>query len=162
MRPRHPFEGQTFTVLKWSNRLGVLQCLIVLEDGSRLFVPASWTDFRKHDQTDGLRDTSSQQANTYIGSIQDLLSTRTVVDALLQRQLCLDRKPCESQVKEDDPNATKAAGAARVAPGRAPSAVVPAGSGYAESSRKGASRNNSQCNGSEGSRAGKQKRGEKK
>jgi len=43
-RPRHPFEGQLLAVLGSMRRHGARELLVVLPDGSKRLVPASWTD----------------------------------------------------------------------------------------------------------------------
>ena len=41
-RPRHPFEGRSLPVLGSMRRHGVWELLVVLPDGSKRLVPASW------------------------------------------------------------------------------------------------------------------------
>lgn len=81
IRRRHPLEGQVLRVLGWSHRQGQLHLLLVLPDGSRSWIPAFWTDLK----------TARDKAPAVIGSqtlasLNQLLHTRTIVDALLRRR----------------------------------------------------------------------------
>ena len=80
IRPRHPLEGQVLAVLGWSHRQGQLRLLLVLPDGSRSLIPASWTDLK----TVSDKATTGPQAS--IASLGQLLHTRIIVDALLRRR----------------------------------------------------------------------------
>jgi hypothetical protein len=42
-RERHPFEGRSLQLMGTVKRRGTLLLLVVLPDGSRSLVPASWT-----------------------------------------------------------------------------------------------------------------------
>jgi hypothetical protein len=82
IRPRHPLEGQALAVLGWSHRQGRLHLLLVLPDGSRSLIPACWTDLETAPDK-ALAANAGQQAR--LGSLSQLLHTRRIVDALLQR-----------------------------------------------------------------------------
>jgi hypothetical protein len=45
LRERHPFEGRSLAVMSAIKRRGTLSLLVVLPDGSRALIPASWTDW---------------------------------------------------------------------------------------------------------------------
>ena len=81
IRPRHPLEGQALAVLGWSHRQGQLHLLLVLPDGSRSLIPSCWTDLETaHGQA------SAATSSPALGSLSQLLQTRTIVDALLRRR----------------------------------------------------------------------------
>src|SRR5207244_10083037 len=44
VRARHPLQGQPLPLLGWMRRHGKLDLILVLPDGSRSLIPASWTD----------------------------------------------------------------------------------------------------------------------
>src|SRR5207249_9972045 len=77
IRPLHPFEGQSLSVLRHSHRQGRLYFVLILPDGSKSLIPAAWTDF---DST--ARPSGDHQL---VGSLEDLLHLRSLVDALLGR-----------------------------------------------------------------------------
>ena len=56
---------------------GGLQFVLILPDGSKSLIPADWTDF--NNTSDG------SQALELVGSLDDLLHLRRLVDALLRR-----------------------------------------------------------------------------
>lgn len=77
MRDSHPLQGKTLQLFGWAHRKGVLNLTLVLPDGSRSYIPASWTDL----DSDTLTDFYSKAA--IIGTILHMLQARKVVDALL-------------------------------------------------------------------------------
>ena len=79
-RPHHPFEGQSLEVLRQARMPDGLQFVLILPDGSKSLVPADWTDFK----------TTSNMMHTpqLIGSPDDLMRLRGIVDALLRRSSC--------------------------------------------------------------------------
>ena len=79
----HPLEGQVLTVLGWSHRHGQLHLLLVLPDGSRSLIPAAWTNLTEAPDKAPVATTGSHSA---LASINQLLHTRTIVDALLRRR----------------------------------------------------------------------------
>src|SRR3954447_716866 len=77
-RPHHPFHGQSLEVLREAHMPSGLQFVLILPDGSKSLVPAEWTDFNTAD---------SQPPTHLVGSLDDLLRLRGLVDALLHRAL---------------------------------------------------------------------------
>ena len=73
VRERHPLEGCSLAVIGWMRRRGALELLVALPDGSRVLVPAAWTDLEAA--------VESPDAGT-LGSLEDLLAARRVVDGL--------------------------------------------------------------------------------
>jgi hypothetical protein len=117
-------------VLQWRTRAGVLEYLVVLPDGTSMFVPAEWTNCRaKEDGTLEERNRSpSKRASGTIGLVSDFVRIRKIVDGLLNRQVCLDHEPdtsirradchaAETEVSEFDRDT--ASGATRATLGRA-------------------------------------------
>src|SRR6185503_7934558 len=78
-RPHHPFHGQSLEVLRQARMPSGLQFVLILPDGSKSLVPAEWTDFQAAD--------SKPSAPQLVGSFDDLLRLRGLVDALLHRAL---------------------------------------------------------------------------
>ncbi len=78
-RPRHPFEGQQLPVLGSMRRHAALELLVVLPDGSKRLVPASWTDLEPAAGTD-----RSEGPQT-LGTAADLLGLSALVSALRAR-----------------------------------------------------------------------------
>ena len=86
VRRSHPFEGKTLGVFSKIHRQDRLYLCLILPDGTRSLIPAEWTDINstvKNATTASCSDAPTPNAN--IGSPEDLLRTRTVVDALLRR-----------------------------------------------------------------------------
>ncbi|MBV9164688.1 MAG: hypothetical protein JO342_00880 [Solirubrobacterales bacterium] len=75
VRPHHPLEGRWLEVIGCTRRRGALGLIVVLPDGSRRVIPAEWTDVH------GPR--VPQRLGT-LGSVEDLLAARRVVDGLLR------------------------------------------------------------------------------
>ena len=76
-RPHHPFEGQSLEVLRHAHMRGRLQFVLILPDGSKSLIPAEWTDFKTA--------TGPSPDFPLVGSLEDLLRLRSLVDALLRR-----------------------------------------------------------------------------
>src|SRR3954454_4521886 len=76
-RPHHPFEGQSLEVLRQARMPGGLQFVLILPDGSKSLIPADWTDFKA--------TSCATQTPVLVGSLDDLLRLRNLVDALLRR-----------------------------------------------------------------------------
>jgi hypothetical protein len=103
IRPRHPFEGKLLELLRTMHRKGRLYLILILPDGTKSLIPADWTDFVV--VTRPGQDLSAR-ARATLGSIEDLLHTRAITDALLNRLAAitseaekespLARKPSES------------------------------------------------------------------
>jgi hypothetical protein len=70
-------------VLGRSHRQGQLHLLLVLPDGSRSLIPASWTDLEMVPDKVPAAMTGPQAP---IASPSQLLHARTIVDALLRRR----------------------------------------------------------------------------
>ena len=104
MRPRHPLEDKSLKVLGWSHRQGQLHLLLVLPDGSRSWIPASWTDLKT--AGDKAPATTGSQA---LASLSQLLHTRTIVDALLRRRGASDEAASHSGGEEWKSGATEPA-----------------------------------------------------
>ena len=86
IRERHAFEGQKLAVISSIKRRGVLLILVILPNGSRSLIPASWTDWRGPHDT----DPSSAAADVHalaLGKFDDLLQLRKVIDALQRRHV---------------------------------------------------------------------------
>jgi hypothetical protein len=79
VRARHPFEGQSLNVFGAVHRKGRRLLVLILPDGSKSLVPADWTDLVSpaHPRT--------ASTPTALGSLENLLHARAVVDALLDR-----------------------------------------------------------------------------
>src|SRR5215468_7283118 len=72
-------------------RRGVLSVLVVLPDGSRSLIPASWTDWKMT----GKHKSLAQTHERCIATLADLLHARVIVDALLSR--CPIRQPTHEE-----------------------------------------------------------------
>jgi Family of unknown function (DUF5372) len=77
VRTRHPLEDQTLPLLGWMRRHGQLDLILVLPDGSRTLIPASWTN---------LDPSTPYEAATSatLGSIADLLHAGRVLAGIVQ------------------------------------------------------------------------------
>jgi hypothetical protein len=84
IRERHAFEGQTLAVISSIKRRGVLLVLVILPNGSRSLIPASWTDWRDLHDTETSDDVIHAPA---LGKFGDLLQLRKVIDALQRRHI---------------------------------------------------------------------------
>ena len=83
VRSHHPFEGSALAVLGWCHRRGELHLTLVLPDGTRALIPATWTDLpiAQH-----LPRANPQRARAaFLASHAELLHARTIVDALLRQ-----------------------------------------------------------------------------
>ena len=47
IRNRHPLQGKYLDVLGWHHREDILHLTLVLPDGSRSFIPATWTNLQE-------------------------------------------------------------------------------------------------------------------
>ena len=73
-------------VISTIKRGGTLQLLVVLPNGSRSLIPASWTDWRVAERSGTpLTVTGPENHESCLASLSELLRTRMVVDALLGR-----------------------------------------------------------------------------
>ncbi|MBL8223425.1 MAG: hypothetical protein JNL62_29605, partial [Bryobacterales bacterium] len=76
-RPHHPFQGQSLEVLRQARMPAGLQLVLILPDGSKSLVPATWTDFQN--------SACAPEAPQLVGSFEDLLRLGELTDALLHR-----------------------------------------------------------------------------
>jgi hypothetical protein len=97
-RERHVFEGQSLAVISSIRRRGLLLVLVVLPDGSRSLIPASWTDWN----AEQARRTPADDAGGAhdLGRLGDLLHLRKIIDALYDR-------PVESVQCKESSDATE-------------------------------------------------------
>jgi hypothetical protein len=103
---RHPLEGRDLRVLGWMRRLGRLELMLELPDGSKRLIPAEWTS--QHDGPDPGPGTGT------LGRTADLLGLSVLVSALSARNADgreqAARKP---PAREDNRAACPAQSAAR-------------------------------------------------
>jgi hypothetical protein len=95
-RAHHAFEGESLTVVGQAHRHNCLHLLLVLPDGSRSLIPASWTDFPGSDQT--IR--TGHTPHVALASLSDLLHARSIIDALLRRLPTFREEPAQPTGKE--------------------------------------------------------------
>jgi len=100
-RKRHCMEGQMLEVLGKMVCRGQIQLLVVLGDGTKTLMPATWTDFGA--ETEIASDISDHATTATLGSLEDLVAIRALVDRLTQSQAAR-----QSSCKEDN-RATKPA-----------------------------------------------------
>ncbi len=86
--PRHPFEGRPLQVLGSMRRHGVCELLVVLPDGSKRLVPASWTDL------DPAAGPAAGDGPGTLGSAADLLGLSVLVSALCTEVNLRGGRPC--------------------------------------------------------------------
>src|SRR6266498_247170 len=94
-RPKHPFEGRLLQVLGSMRRHGVVELLVVLPDGSKRLIPATWTDLDPP-----ASDTVDDGAGT-LGSVADLLRASVLVSELCARAGQTKQAARQSPCKED-------------------------------------------------------------
>ncbi len=75
-RPRHPLQGQPLAVLGRMRRHGQDELLLVLPDGSKSLVPASWTDLGE-----GPGEAGGPAVAT-LGALADLLAAASLAAGL--------------------------------------------------------------------------------
>src|SRR5260370_11948908 len=86
LRERHPFEGRSLPLMGTIKRRGARLLLLVLPDGSRSLIPASWTDCSATEVAHQPSPTMRQQRREpCLAPLTDLLHLRVIVDALLGR-----------------------------------------------------------------------------
>jgi hypothetical protein len=95
LRERHPFEGSSLVVMSALKRRGTLLLLVVLPDGSRSLIPASWTDWKA--TTEDGAPSRSERYDLHLASLTDLLDVRGIVDALLGRCLIPPQAPAADE-----------------------------------------------------------------
>jgi len=127
-RAGHPMQGRDLVVWGQLRRRGQLMLVLVLPDGSKKQIPASWTDLGTEPGT-GLRragDGTGQEASGggVLASVGDLLHVREVITGLAARVVEVPEQAArQSPAEEDD----RAAHAAQSAAG--PSSGTTSGSG---------------------------------
>jgi len=114
-RSRHPFDGCMLPVLGSMRRHGAMELLVVLPDGSKRLVPASWTDLEPSVGGDGNGGLAA------LGAAADLLGLSVLVSGLSARgagsgEQAARKSPC----KEDDRAACSAQSAAGPGSGATP------------------------------------------
>lgn len=90
-RKCHPLHGHSLKVLGFLYLKKVLHLLLVLPDGTRSQIPASWTDFHVDVDVSSQIEPPAQTAT--IGGIADLTRLQMLLDILLKR--------CDSSVSEN-------------------------------------------------------------
>jgi hypothetical protein len=102
---RHPLEGRDLRVLGWMRRLGRLELMLELPDGSKRLIPAEHTS--QHDDPDPGPGTGT------LGRTADLLALSVLVSSLHARN-ARDREQAARNppAKEDDRAACPAQSAA--------------------------------------------------
>src|ERR1700687_320994 len=111
LRERHPFEGRSLQVMGAIKRRGILLLLVVLPDGSRSLIPASWTNWEAAGVAPKLSASRCGQRSPCLASLADLLHARVIVDALLSRCLIPHREPAanEESCHATDPGLSRTA-----------------------------------------------------
>ena len=127
IRPRHPFAGKLLELLRTMHRKGRLYLILILPDGTKSLIPADWTDFVV--VTRPGQDLSAR-ARATLGSIEDLLHTRAVTDALLNRLAAIT-----SEAEEESPLARTPSVSLRSASRQKLSLGSPAGRATASGNR---------------------------
>jgi hypothetical protein len=74
-------------VISSIKRRGVLLILVILPNGSRSLIPASWTDWRGPRATDPSSSAAADVHALALGKFDDLLQLRKVIDALQRRHV---------------------------------------------------------------------------
>jgi len=115
----HPLEGRDLRVLGWMRRLGRLELMLELPDGSKRLIPAAWTDLEQ--------PAGGDDAAATLGSVSDLLHASVLVSGLSARaadgrEQAARKSPC----KEDDRAACSAQSAAGPGSGATPGPAGPA------------------------------------
>ena len=86
------------------HRQGRLHLVLILPDGSKSLIPVDWTDLASPAQPQRVR--SAQTAAT-LGSVEDLLRARAVIDALLSRLAALQSENGKPPATKESPIARK-------------------------------------------------------
>jgi len=100
---RHPLEGRELRVLGWMRRLGRLELMLELPDGSKRLIPAEWTS--QHDGPGPGPGTGT------LGTVADLLGLSVLVSALSAR--CREQAARNPPAREDNRAACPAQSAVR-------------------------------------------------
>ena len=83
------------------HRKGRLLLVLILPDGSKSLIPADWTDLASS------KPSGCASAATTLGSLEDLLHARAVVDALLARLVPLTSEEGNSATTKESASARK-------------------------------------------------------
>src|SRR2546421_4016391 len=78
--------------------------VLILPDGSKSLIPAEWTDFASRTQA---QPTILAPGAATLGSLEDLLHARAIVDALLSRLPALHRENEKLPATKESPIARK-------------------------------------------------------
>jgi len=100
IRARHPFEGKPLNVSRSTYRKGRLAPILILPDGGKSMIAANWTDLASAGQPQ--KSLPAQTAET-LGSLQDLLHARALVDALLSRIVAPASEAGNSPARKQSP-----------------------------------------------------------
>ena len=119
LRARHPFDGRLLNVVEGTHRKGRLHLVLILQDGSKSLIPADWTDVALPAQL------PSTPTTTTLGSLQDLLHARALVDALLGRLAPRTSENGRSPATKESKLARKKPKPVRSSPRRNPSLANP-------------------------------------
>lgn len=117
-RTKHCLENQSLEVLGKMMRKGQTQLLVLLPDGSKTLMPASWTDFA----SGGAK--SEHSAPGVLGRLDDLVAIRALVDRLAQSQAAQqsshkeDNRAAQSAQSDARPDSSASRGADQPAPRR--------------------------------------------
>lgn len=112
VRVRHPFQGRSLNVFGVMHRKGRLLLVLILPDGSKSLIPADWTDLASPTQSIGT------PATTTLGSLEDLLHARALVDALLGRLAPVTCEDGSSTTTKESVRARKQSKSLRSSPRR--------------------------------------------
>jgi len=115
VRARHPLVGSSLELIGWMRRRRRLELIVVLDDGSRLLMPAAWTD---------LEGPAGPPGTGTLGSVADLLAMRRVLDGVLPAALLAESAVgCDVVLAgRDDPAREQKDGAVASGSGRVTSA----------------------------------------
>ncbi|MBN1930041.1 MAG: hypothetical protein JW786_00345 [Desulfobacterales bacterium] len=83
-RNHHPLYGRSLGIIGWHHKDEILYLTLILPDGSRSFIPASWTNIneicpQKFTQTDG------RIQSDLIATASNLLNLRKKIDAIFDK-----------------------------------------------------------------------------
>jgi hypothetical protein len=83
-------EGRSVALMGWMHRGGRLELILVWPDGSRVMVPAAWTD---------LEGRVEPASTGTLGSLADLFAARRVLEPLLARAVLSERDDRRSRAE---------------------------------------------------------------
>lgn len=91
-------QGKSLDVLGWLHRNEILHLTLVLPDGTRSYIPASWTNLSQL-CPQKFKSPDNPATSNLIASTSNLLQVRKIVDVLLGKIYPLEQKP-ENALKE--------------------------------------------------------------